>query len=463
MRFDTVPFFVLMALVLVCYYSLGRRLKAQNLVLLAASYTFYGWWDWRFLSLIVFSSAFDYALGLAIARPNDPRIRKTLLIFAIGVNLSILGVFKYFDFFSQSLEQLLGVFGFKSNAVILDLILPVGLSFYTFQSIAYVVDVFKRTIPAERDPLCYFTFIVFFPQLVAGPIERAGHLLEQIRNPRRLRTRDIREAVWLIAWGYFMKTVVADGVAPYVDYAFRADQSNGVITILGTLAFALQIYGDFNGYSLIAKGSALLLGIRLVWNFDLPYFSTTIRDFWRRWHISLSTWLRDYLYVPLGGNRLGEIRAHQAVFVTMGLGGLWHGASWTFVLWGLWHGLALIMHRLWTKQGIRLAAPVAWAMTMTVVLIGWFLFRCRSQEMAWAMAGSLSQLDWTAGAGRMAIGLLVTWLPVALIEIWQFRKRDLLVACRLGEWSFAGLVGALAFCFTIMFQRQDHEFIYFQF
>jgi D-alanyl-lipoteichoic acid acyltransferase DltB (MBOAT superfamily) len=273
-------------------------------LLLAGSYVFYGWWDWRFLALMTLSSGVDYAAALGLERVQGHPARRAILWASLATNLGVLFTFKYFDFFADSLALLLGRFGVTALLPLLHLVLPIGISFYTFQSMSYTIDVYRGELRAERDPVKYFAFVSFFPHLVAGPIQRAGFLLGQINRERRLTPEHVREAVWLLVWGFFLKEVPANGAAQFADMAFQESQTRGGgLTILGTVAFAVQIYCDFNAYSLIARATGRLLGFELIWNFNQPYFASSIADFWRRWHISLSTWLRDYLYIPLGGSR----------------------------------------------------------------------------------------------------------------------------------------------------------------
>ena len=464
MQFDSVDFLVFFAVVLVVYHGMYRWRRVQNGLILVASYVFYGWWDWRFLGLIVVSSAVDYTVGRYLGRTEGARARRIALAASVVVNLGILATFKYFDFFAESLVVLFDAIGWRADLPTLHLILPVGISFYTFQSMAYAIDVYRKKVAPERDPITFFAFVAFFPQLVAGPIERAGHMLPQYNAPRRLDRRMVREAVWLLAWGYFLKEGVADSLAPFVDLGFRDDQTSGWWVVIATVAFGLQIYADFNAYSLIARGTARLLGFELMWNFNLPYFATSIRDFWHRWHVSLSTWLRDYLYIPLGGSRRGAGRTYFNLMLTMGLGGLWHGAAWHFVFWGLLHGGALAVARAYQGAAFRpLPAWCGWLMTMAVVFAGWFLFRVQSWDMMVAMLAALDDFTWTGHHLAAVRGIALLALPLVLVEVWQHRASDRLVALGLGRWTFALLAAALLAAVFAMFGRFDYAFIYFQF
>ena len=391
MVFSSTTFWMFFALVLPLYAVLGHR--AQNRMLLLASYVFYGWWDWRFLSLLWLTTAVDYVCARRIEEAADPSGRRRWLQGSIAFNLLLLGTFKYFDFFAGSLAALLGAAGMKADLPTLRLILPAGISFYTFQSMSYVIDVYRGQVPATRRLEDFALFVTYFPQLVAGPIERAANLLPRLLAPRRVTSGMLAAGALLIFVGMVKKVVLADRAAVYVDEAFAAPGSQPAeILWRAALLFPLQVYGDFSGYSDIARGVSLILGIPLMRNFAQPYFATSIRDFWRRWHISLSTWLRDYLYIPLGGNRRGRRRACLNLVVTMTLAGLWHGANWTFVLWGLLHGIYLSVHRWWTEQVFplearpwrrsALGALAGGALTFACVTFALVLFRSPSVEAA---------------------------------------------------------------------------------
>jgi D-alanyl-lipoteichoic acid acyltransferase DltB (MBOAT superfamily) len=344
MVFTTTPFLVFILIVLPLYFALSHRW--QNVMLLIASYVFYGWWDWRFLFLLLFSTVLDYLVGLGLVWPPLHVWRKPMLVASIVTQLSLLGVFKYYDFFAASLAELLAKTGWHVEPTLLHLVLPVGISFYTFHTLSYTIDIYRGKFTPTTDFIAFALFISFFPQLVAGPIARASHLLPQMLLPRRPTLTQWHEGCYLFYWGLFKKIVVADTLARVVDRSFANPSSLNTFSALATVyAFAWQIYGDFSGYTDMARGCSKWFGIELQINFNVPYLAVDPSDFWQRWHISLSSMLRDYLYIPLGGSRYGSARTMGNLMTTMLLGGLWHGASWTFVLWGFYHGLLLVVYR----------------------------------------------------------------------------------------------------------------------
>jgi alginate O-acetyltransferase complex protein AlgI len=464
MSFASLAFLVFYPTVLVLYHLLSGRQRWQNVFLLLASCFFYGWWDWRFLGLLFLTAGVDFAAARIIF--DHPSRRKPVLLVSIAVNLGVLFTFKYFDFFAVQLNDLLHALGLPFGLGMLATVLPVGISFYTFQSMAYTIDVYRGTCLPERDPIVFLAYISFFPQLVAGPIERARDLLSQFHRQRSLTRDAIRKGLWLIVWGFFLKLVVGDSAGLIADAAFRPDQHYGWTVIFGTLAFGIQIYGDFCGYSYIAKGTAALLGFELVWNFRQPYWATDVRDFWQRWHVSLSSWLRDYLYIPLGGNRRGRGRTIANLMITMTLGGLWHGAGWNFLFWGLWHGAALVAHRVYDSRAparARLPAPLAWALTMLVVFVGWFFFRARSWELLAGMTAALPNLTWTPAHSASLCALLVAAIPVALVERLQLGPSGPYAIVErypaLAAWANAACLLAI----VALLDRARAQFIYFQF
>jgi len=388
--FNSTAFFVFFAVVYAAYLLLQRRLRLQNALLLVASYLFYGYWDWRFLSLIAISTLVDFVIGRALGRTDERAVggqrRRLLLAISVVVNLAILGFFKYFNFFASSLVEVLSAFGAHADLVTLNIVLPVGISFYTFQTMSYTIDVYRGRLQPTDSLLDFAVFVAFFPQLVAGPIERAVNLLPQVGRPRRITAAQVDSGLFLILWGLYKKVVVADNAALIANAVFNDYASHtGLDILLGVIAFSVQIYGDFSGYSDIARGVARLMGFELMVNFRLPYFAVNPSDFWLRWHISLSSWLRDYLYISLGGNRTGRLLTYRNLLVTMLLGGLWHGAAWNFIVWGAYHGVILALYRAFERRPAhenpwggehRYAVVLAkMGLMFALTLLGWLFFR----------------------------------------------------------------------------------------
>ena len=475
MLFNTLPFWLFFALVFAVYLVLPRR--GQNAWLLGASYVFYAWWDWRFLGLLLLSTSVDWSLANLIARaPTRERARR-FVVASVTLNLAFLGLFKYFGFFVDSATFLLERLGAPPLDLALRIALPVGISFYTFQSISYIVDVYRGEIEPARDPVDFALFVAFFPHMVAGPIMPSKQLLPQMQRPRRVRWEEVGSGFHLAMWGLFKKVVVADNLAPIANMVFARELGfrPGVMH-LGALAFAFQIYCDFSGYTDIARGVARMMGFRLMENFRHPYFATCITDFWRRWHISLSTWLRDYLYVPLGGNRRGGLLTYRNLLLTMVLGGLWHGASWKFVIWGGYQGVLLVLERAlggrrlaidwWTGSGM--VFRVAWAarvlVTFHFVCLGWILFRCESvAPLPRMVAAFMDVTGWWRLPEPFGTQALAYIAPVLVVDLFQYFQRDELVLLRIPVplRALAYTLGAYAF---ILFGRfESNAFIYFQF
>lgn len=445
-------------------YVLLRK-GAQNKLLLVASYYFYGSWDWRFLLLIWFSSSLDYVVARALHATSDERSRRLLASFSVVVNLGILFTFKYFGFFSESLQQLLQGAGIQVSWTTLHIVLPVGISFYTFQTMSYTLDVYRRQMEPAGSYLDYLLFVSFFPQLVAGPIERASHLLGQVERPRTITMTGWGEGCWLILLGYYKKVVLADNLAPFANEIFNAPgEAHGLQVIAGLLAFALQIYGDFSGYSDIARGVARLMGFDLMVNFRMPYFAVNPSDFWRRWHISLSTWLRDYLYIFLGGNRYGKAKTYRNLLLTMLLGGLWHGAAWHFVAWGVYHGGLLVIFKImgWERQVRSPMDHVAKALAFfPLTLLGWLLFRANSLGDAGILAHNV--LNWNWGGKTALLTVACYAFPLFMLELFQEKSGNLLVV---KSWHpFVRLLVYSYLVVTIVLSGVvgQHAFIYFQF
>lgn len=399
--------------------------RSQNRMLLVASYLFYGAWDARFLLLIALSTVVDFLVAQRITAASEKKIAKRWCTLSIAVNLGLLGVFKYYDFFVESFAGLLSsLFGYEANLLSLGIVLPVGISFYTFQTLSYTIDVYRGHTKPTRDLLDFALYVSFFPQLVAGPIERSHRLLPQIVGPRKNREGDFAAGLYLVIAGLFAKIVVADNMAFVCNgiFAAPADQIGGIDRIVGIYAFAFQIYGDFYGYSSIARGISRWMGIDLMANFRMPYFARSPSDFWSRWHISLSSWLRDYLYIPLGGNRGSRLFTYRNLMLTMLLGGLWHGAGWTFLIWGLLHGVGLVVGRfIRDRRGPqapvgRLARFIRIAFTFHLVCVGWVFFRAVDLDRALEVFGALGG-SWTSApsldGGVVALLVLGMFLQFA--------------------------------------------------
>ncbi len=391
MLFNQFEFFVLSAIVLLVIWRSQSNLLRKRFLLLV-SYYFYAYWDYRFTSLLLISSVVDYWVGKAISRTEKQRSRKGLLLISLVVNLGMLGFFKYFNFFIDSAAPLLEQLGLHTQT--LNIILPVGISFYTFQTLSYTLDVYRKQLKPCENFWDFSLFVSFFPQLVAGPVVRASQFLPQLDARPAFSWHEMFLGFRQFVFGLFKKVFIADRLAYFVDYAFgNSEAMSGATLWLAVTAYAIQIYCDFSGYSDMAIGLARTMGYRFEKNFNLPYIATNITDFWRRWHISLSTWLRDYLYIPLGGNQKGKTRTYINLMLTMVLGGLWHGASWSFVFWGLIHGLALAGHKVFRSYVIRpsddesavlrsVRRVICWVLTMLAVWVGWVYFRSNDFQVA---------------------------------------------------------------------------------
>jgi D-alanyl-lipoteichoic acid acyltransferase DltB (MBOAT superfamily) len=473
MFFDTPIYFVFLSLVVVVYWRLGR--VGQNRMLLAASYFFYGWWDWRFLGLIATSTVVDFYCARAIERATAPRQRRWLLAAAVSVNLTFLGFFKYFDFFTDSLVRLLATLGIEGiHPTLLRVVLPPGISFYTFQELAYIADVYKRRLKPAESLVDYALFVSLFPHLIAGPIQHPSHLLPQVQRPRRLDWDAFFDGLMLIASGLFRKCVVANRCALVANAAFsgRLGEPNLAVLLLGMYAFAWQIYGDFSGYSDIARGSAQLMGFHFMVNFRQPYLAESLQAFWRRWHISLSTWLRDYLYIPLGGNRHGTARTYCNLIVTMLLGGLWHGANWTFVIWGGIHGVGLAVERMLgigrsVEDGrARLFGAAAWARRAVVfhlVCLAWVFFRADSLGAALAFLGGLPVLTWRPEYLVALKFLALVIVPLAVIDLFNEVRHEEYLFEAVPAWRRLAVATGFLVMLTGFSGNELNAFIYFQF
>jgi alginate O-acetyltransferase complex protein AlgI len=398
MLFNSVSFLIFLPIVFLLYWSLAKNdVRKQNLLLLLASYVFYAWWDWRFLFLLIFSTALDYFTGIRIHEAESEKKRRVWLWISVGTNLGFLGFFKYFNFFIDSTLRLLESMGFQPNPWSLQILLPVGISFYTFHGLSYVIDIYYRRITPTYNRTNYSLFVSYFPLLVAGPIERATHLLPQLDRKRVFDHRMAIDGLRLALWGFLKKLVLADTMAVEVDRIFSAHQDYGGGTlILGAVYFAVQVYGDFSGYTDIARGISRLFGIELLLNFNFPYLSRSIPEFWSRWHISLSSWLNDYVFTPMAlqFRDHGKHGMFAAVFITFLVSGLWHGAAWHFVAWGAFHGM-LYLPSIYRKSGLRSLTPrkqtvLNWKdipsiiLTFVLVCIGYVLFRAENMDVAFS-------------------------------------------------------------------------------
>ena len=474
MLFNSLQFALFLPVVFIIYWLLRRSLRWQNLFVLAASYLFYGWWDWRFLLLIAFTSACSYLSGILMASA-DARRSRILMWANIVVNLLVLGIFKYYDFFAQSFADLF--LGGRSDGLLLHLVLPVGISFYTFQALSYSIDIHRRTVAPTRDPVAFFAYVSFFPQLVAGPIERASSLLPQFMQPRRFNYALAVDGLRQMLWGFFKKLLIADGCAVYVDKVFAdPSQFGGSTLILAAILFSFQIYGDFSGYSDIAIGCSKLFGINLRRNFNVPYFSRDIAEFWRRWHISLTTWFRDYVYIPLGGSRVSKAKVVRNTFIIFLLSGFWHGANWTFLAWGFFHALLFLplivlgrnrRYRDTVAEGRLLPnfrEALQMLLTFLLATLGWIIFRSPSIAFAVDYIGGFlrpGSLLWPLEGDHvfvipaLIIMLVVEWLnrDQAHEFVRQPRLRPL-------RWILYML---LIFIIMAFMQTSEMPFIYFQF
>lgn len=474
MLFNSVEYLFFLPIVFLLYWFVFKSLRWQNLFVVAASYLFYGWWDYRFLFLIAVTTLLSYASGIMIENSGGGKRKKLIAAVNIIVNLGILGVFKYYNFFVESFSQVLACAGIRANISSLQLILPVGISFYTFQALSYTIDVYRKKIEATHDICAFFAFISFFPQLVAGPIERATNLLPQFYVKRRFDYDKAVDGLRQILWGLFKKMVIADNCADFVDKVWgEYTDYNSVTLVAASVLFAFQIYGDFSGYSDIAIGTAKLFGVKLRKNFDLPYFSRNVAEFWKRWHISLNTWFVDYVYIPLGGSRRGKLITVRNTFVIFLLSGLWHGANWTYVSWGAYHALLFVPLLMFNGKR-RFDDVVAekrklpniteiWQMTGTFVLVvfGWIIFRAKSIT---EFIDYINHILLNLHTGDIDKGLRI-WIFILFMIIveWINRRQPHAFArlfnCKTIRWGFYLLVAFL--CLT----QSGHQvqFIYFQF
>lgn len=478
MVFNSIEFLLFLPAVFMLYWFVFKPMgrSCQNLFILMASYVFYGWWDIRFLGLIAFTTLCSFVSGIAIQKSRH----KLWWVWGNAIlNLGILGIFKYYDFFAENMALMLERFGVTTDDVTLNLVLPVGISFYTFQALSYTIDVYRRKLEPTKDILAFFAFISFFPQLVAGPIERATNLLPQFLREHTFNYSEAVDGMRLILWGLFKKMVVADNCGAVVNMIFSDyTQYDGMQLLIGAILFTFQIYGDFSGYSDIAVGTAKLFGIELMANFRTPYFSRDIAEFWRRWHISLSSWFKDYVYIPLGGSRVKKSKVARNTAVIFLLSGFWHGANWTFIAWGAYHAVLFIpliisgknrKYKDIVAEGRHLPGVkdcLLIVTTFTLVMIGWVIFRATNIEMAWCyLKRMVIHFDFTSSFhGKFALGwalimLIIEWLQRHHRHGLDFSNPTGIMKYTSVRWS----VYAIICIMCMLFSESQSDFIYFQF
>lgn len=484
MLFNSLEFLIFLPVVfLVYWFVLSKKIPLQNLFVVVASYVFYGWWDPRFLCLIFFSTLVDYTVGLVLERNKRSRNRKLLVSLSLMVNLGLLGYFKYYNFFIESLEEALnGLFGRSFNLSTLNIILPVGISFYTFQTLSYTLDIYRRNMRATKDFVAFSAYVSFFPQLVAGPIERASHLLPQFFKKRTFSYKEATDGMRQILWGFFKKVVIADNCAVMANLIFNNSEDYGGSTlVLGAFFFAFQIYGDFSGYSDIAIGVSRLFGFDLMQNFAFPYFSRDIAEFWRRWHISLSTWFRDYLYIPLGGSRGGTAFKIRNTFIIFLVSGFWHGANWTFIIWGLLNAIYFLPLMLTNRNRSNMHViargrilpsfreALMMLLTFMLVTFSWIFFRAEnlSHAVEYIMgifSRSLFEMPEMLSLRKLATLLFIIGI---FMSVEWFGRDNRYAIEKLGlswhwlpRWIFYSF---LVFMLGMFMRTDETPFIYFQF
>lgn len=483
MLFNSLAYALFLPFVFIIYwFVLNKKLKFQNIFLLAVSYYFYSCWDWRFVFLLAFSTALDYYSGIMIDKAKTKGLQKFWLILSVGINLGFLGVFKYYNFFIESFAELISNFGFKPHYFSLNIILPVGISFYTFHGLSYVFDIYNKRIKPTYNIVNYTLFVSFFPLLVAGPIERATHLLPQIEKPRIFDYSRAADGLRQILWGLFKKMVIADNCAVFANQIFNdSAHQSGSNLVLGAVFFAFQIYGDFSGYSDIALGSARLLGLELLKNFNFPYFSRDIAEFWRRWHISLSSWFKDYLYIPLGGSKGGNWMRVRNTFIIFIVSGFWHGANWTFIVWGALNALFIVPSMLMrtNRNNIDVVANNSllpslkeffqMLLTFSLACLAWIFFRAESVGHAvnyikGIFSRSVLSVPSIIYDDKVIITILL--LIFFIVIEWIGRRNNFAIEkfgegnFRILRWTFYALI---IFLIGMYMPSQSAEFIYFQF
>jgi D-alanyl-lipoteichoic acid acyltransferase DltB (MBOAT superfamily) len=489
MLFNSLDFAIFFPIVFILYWLLSKHLTIRNALILVSSYVFYGWWDWRFLFLIIISSFVDFFIGKQLYKTENQRKRKQLLLVSLFVNLGFLVYFKYTNFFIDTFADSFRLLGKELEISTLNIILPVGISFYTFQTLSYTIDIYRKQLKPSKDWLSFFAFVAFFPQLVAGPIERASHLLPQFYKTYKFNYNQVKSGLLLMAFGLFKKMVIADRLAILVNQVYNNPSDyHGVDVIIATVFFAFQIYCDFSGYSDIAIGAARTMGFDLMKNFDSPYLSKSITEFWRRWHISLSTWFRDYVYIPLGGSRNGKYRTYSNLFIVFLVSGLWHGAALTFVIWGAIHGFIIVLEKVFEKQRKTLYAKLYISensiarklifipLIFVIVCFAWIFFRANNLSDSILLIRNIgfSNIENLSNGEIYTLGLIEPEFILSIIVIillvlfeWFHKKSNAQILLSKQvlpvRWAFYLVVVFTILIFGVYGEDQVSEFIYFQF
>ncbi|AUC74737.1 MBOAT family O-acyltransferase [Olleya sp. Bg11-27] len=489
MLFNSLDFALFFPVVFVLYWLVAKNRNYRNILLLVSSYVFYGWWDWRFLLLIAFSSLVDFLIGQKIYNTDNKKKQKQYLLVSLVINLGFLVYFKYTNFFIDTFVESFRLFGTELEVSTLNIILPVGISFYTFQTLSYTIDIYRKQLEPTKDWLAFFSFVSFFPQLVAGPIERASHLLPQFYRTYKFNYNQVKSGLLLMAFGLFKKMVIADRAALYVNEVYNNPGNyEGVETIIATVLFAFQIYCDFSGYSDIAIGAARTMGFDLMRNFDSPYFSKSITEFWRRWHISLSTWFRDYVYIPLGGSRKGKYRTYANLFIIFLVSGLWHGAAMTFVIWGVIHGVIIVFEKATYKMRTKICNTLGLSantfanklffviITFVIVDFAWLFFRANSFADASIITQNIFNNNFYElfGTDLYLIGLkdnefLVLMVSIVVLICFELNHKKGNMVIWLGKqstilrWSTYLAIVVVITIFGVYGDDSVSEFLYFQF
>lgn len=484
MLFNSIDFVIFFPIVFILYWIFSKNLKARNIFLLISSYFFYAWWDWRFLSLIIISSLVDFYVGKKLGIEENDKKRKYLLYLSLLVNLGFLLYFKYFNFFIDSFNNAFTLFGKELELSTLNIILPVGISFYTFQTLSYSIDIYKRQLKPTKNIIPFFTFVAFFPQLVAGPIERASHLLPQFDRVYKFDYQRVKSGMQLMLWGFFKKMVIADRLALLVNEVYNnTGEYSGVDFLIATLFFTIQIYCDFSGYSDIAIGLSRTMGFDLMKNFDSPYFSKSITEFWRRWHISLSTWFRDYIYIPLGGSKKGRFRTYFNLFAVFLISGLWHGAATTFIIWGAIHGLIIVFEKatyrfrmsvysiIGLQKDIFSNRLIFGLITFSIVSFAWIFFRANSFSDALIVVDNIFSMSKGSGIENLGVSSFNVYFSIFLIFILisiEFIDKHIVIRTFLNKqnllfrWALYSVVILLILLYGV-YGKDSPEFIYFKF